>query len=139
MPDTAVCYALDRDAARPLFAARTPEAVETVVTAIVASAASRIDLGAQAIALHRWLTGGDDPAAGDYPLNHAVLGGKPLPAAEPLIVILKRPDMAGHVATELAAFAGEDATLAPLLAQLRAFYQAAATAGQAVILVRNSA
>jgi hypothetical protein len=52
--------------------------------------------------IHRCLTEGElDPAGGDFPLNHAVLGGKPLHKGEDYIVVLLRPDMIRFISDAL--------------------------------------
>jgi hypothetical protein len=81
------------------------------------------------------LCGDDAPDAGEYPLNHAVLGGRVLANEPDLNVILKRPDVVGHVAKALAEFKTEDAALLPWVAALREFYQRASAENLAVIMV----
>jgi hypothetical protein len=52
--------------------------------------------------IHRCLTEGElDPAAGDFPLNHAVLGGKQLHQATDYTAVLIRPDMIRFIADAL--------------------------------------
>jgi hypothetical protein len=52
--------------------------------------------------IHRCLTEGElDPAAGDFPLNHAVLGGKQLHQAPDYTAVLVRPDMTRFIADAL--------------------------------------
>lgn len=52
--------------------------------------------------IHRCLTEGElDPAAGDFPLNHAVLGGKQLHQAAEYTIALVRPDMTRFIADAL--------------------------------------
>jgi hypothetical protein len=59
--------------------------------------------------LHRCLTEGElDPEGGDFPLNHAVLGGKRLVFADDLVAVLVRPDMTNFVAEGLAEVEEED-------------------------------
>jgi hypothetical protein len=49
------------------------------------------------------LTEGElDPAAGDFPLNHAVLGGKQLLKGADYTAVLIRPDMTRFIADALA-------------------------------------
>ena len=45
--------------------------------------------------------GGLDPAAGDFPLNHAVLGGKQLHRGADSTAVLVRPDMTRFIADAL--------------------------------------
>jgi hypothetical protein len=52
--------------------------------------------------IHRCLTEGElDPSAGDFPLNHAVLGGKQLHQATDYTAVLIRPDMTRFIADAL--------------------------------------
>ena len=52
--------------------------------------------------LHRCLTEGElDPAGGDFPLNHAVLGGKSLYKGADYVAVLVRPDMVRFVSDAL--------------------------------------
>lgn len=52
--------------------------------------------------IHRCLTEGElDPAAGEFPLNHAVLGGKQLHQAGDYTAALIRPDMTRFIADAL--------------------------------------
>lgn len=53
--------------------------------------------------IHRCLTDGTlDPAAGDFPLNTAVLGGKQLHRGNDYTAVLIRPDMTQFIADALA-------------------------------------
>ena len=116
-------------------------------------------MGSAALALHRVLSDGSlEPDAGEYPLNHAVLGGRVLGHETGFAVVLKRPDMCPHIADALShvkpetvevvlqqlqkdqpdAVAGiQSSDVAVLLAQLTSLFQTAASAGEAVILVRQ--
>ncbi|HUE72552.1 MAG TPA: DUF1877 family protein [Pirellulaceae bacterium] len=52
--------------------------------------------------LHRCLTDGElDPAGGEAPLNHAILGGRQLHRGNDYIAAMVRPDMANFVAEAL--------------------------------------
>lgn len=58
--------------------------------------------------LHRCLTEGElDPAGGDFPLNHAVLGGKQLHKGADHAAILVRPDMVRFISDALAEISEE--------------------------------
>ena len=60
-------------------------------------------------AIHRCLTEGElDPAGGDFPLNHAVLGGKQLHKGDDYAAVLVRPDMTRFIADGLAEVKEED-------------------------------
>jgi hypothetical protein len=158
MNERCTLFRLGRDPAKQLFLCRTPEALRTFVGALDASGA--LEGGVEALALHRILTDGTlEPEAGDYPLNHAVLGGRVLGHENGFAVILKRPDMCPHIAEGLSkvkpetvesslaqlrgvqpeTFAGiESSDVALLLSNLTALFQAAAEGGEAVILVRRT-
>jgi hypothetical protein len=61
-----------------------------------------LELGTLWDALHRCLTDGElDPAGGEPPLNHAILGGKQLHRGNDYIAAMVRPDMATFVAEAL--------------------------------------
>jgi hypothetical protein len=52
--------------------------------------------------IHRCLTDGElDPAGGEFPLNHAVLGGKQLLKGSDYTAVLIRPDMTRFIADAL--------------------------------------
>jgi hypothetical protein len=159
MNERCTFFRLGRDQAKQLFACRTPEALRSFVAAL--DAASALEGGAAALALHRVLTNGTlEPEAGEYPLNHAVLGGRVLGHENGFAVILKRPDMCPHIAAGLSkvkpetiesslaqlrdtqpeTYAGiESSDVALLLAKLTALFQSAAQGSEAVILVRDTA
>jgi uncharacterized protein DUF1877 len=59
--------------------------------------------------IHRCLTEGElDPAAGDFPLNHAVLGGKQLLKGTDYTAVLIRPDMTRFIADGLGELEEDD-------------------------------
>ena len=59
--------------------------------------------------IHRCLTEGElDPTGGDFPLNHAVLGGKQLHQAADYTAVLIRPDMTRFIADALAELEEDD-------------------------------
>jgi hypothetical protein len=61
-----------------------------------------LDLGTAWDAIHRCLTEGElDPAGGDFPLNHAILGGKQLHKGADSTAVLVRPDMTRFIADAL--------------------------------------
>jgi Domain of unknown function (DUF1877). len=61
-----------------------------------------LDCGTAWDGLHRCLTEGElDPTAGDFPLNHAILGGKQLHKGADHTAVLIRPDMTRFVADAL--------------------------------------
>ena len=62
-----------------------------------------LELGTLWDPLHRCLTDGElDPAGGEAPLNHAILGGKQLHRGNDYIAAMVRPDMTTFVAEALA-------------------------------------
>ena len=61
-----------------------------------------LDSGSAWDAIHRCLTEGElDPAAGEFPLNHAVLGGKQLHRGAESTAVLIRPDMTRFITDAL--------------------------------------
>ena len=61
-----------------------------------------LDSGTAWDAIHRCLTEGElDAAAGEFPLNHAVLGGKQLHRGAESTAVLIRPDMTQFIADAL--------------------------------------
>lgn len=139
MATNVVFYALNREDARQIFGCRTPESLLEFVQKIGANPdVLQVAAGETAFALHRALTGGDDPAAGEYPLNHVVLGGRPLASAEQFTVVLKRPDIVTHLVAALQNVTLDDPVLADVAQKLSSLYQAAAAAGSAVILVKTT-
>ena len=69
-----------------------------------------LELGTLWDPIHRCLTEGElDPAGGDFPLNHAVLGGKQLHSGADYTAVLVRPDVTRFIADGLAELE-EDAT-----------------------------
>jgi hypothetical protein len=59
--------------------------------------------------IHRCLADGElDPAGGEFPLNHAVLGGKPLHQGSDYAAVLVRPDMTRFIADALVELKEDD-------------------------------
>jgi hypothetical protein len=68
-----------------------------------------LDMGTLWEPLHRCLTDGElDPAGGDFPLNHAVLGGKQLLKGTDYTAVLIRPDMTRFIADALVELTEDD-------------------------------
>jgi len=68
-----------------------------------------LDTGVLWDPIHRCLTEGElDPAAGDFPLNHAVLGGKQLHKGSDYTAVLIRPDMTSFIADAIAELEEDD-------------------------------
>jgi hypothetical protein len=95
---------LKRDHARQLAALQGDDAVRKLATEVQQSKAYRnegliLDCGTAWDAIHRCLTEGTlDPNAGDFPLNHCVLGGRRLHQGPGFEAVLIRPDIVPHVA-----------------------------------------
>jgi hypothetical protein len=134
MNERLMFFVLDRDRAKQLFAARGPEALEAFISELLRDETVNVlATGPEALELHNELTGGEGDE-GTYPLNHAVLGGREMNGGETRQVLLKRPDMAGHIATALASGSfGPEVNDVAL--KLQALYEAAAAANSAVLLV----
>jgi len=68
-----------------------------------------LDTGVLWDPIHRCLTEGElDPKAGDFPLNHAVLGGKQLHQGTDYAAVLIRPDMTTFIADAIAELEEDD-------------------------------
>jgi len=68
-----------------------------------------LDTGVLWDPIHRCLTEGElDPAAGDFPMNHAVLGGKQLHKGSDYTAVLIRPDMTSFIADAIAELEEDD-------------------------------
>lgn len=68
-----------------------------------------LDLGTAWDPIHRCLTEGElDPAGGEFPLNHAVLGGKQLHKGADSTAVLVRPDMTRFIADALEELTEDD-------------------------------
>jgi hypothetical protein len=68
-----------------------------------------LDVGALWDPIHRCLTEGElDPAAGDFPLNTAILGGKQLLKGSDYTAVLIRPDMTHFIADALGELEEDD-------------------------------
>jgi hypothetical protein len=99
--------ALARDHAKRLFGLKDDKAILDFLEELKASKEMKksgrlLDVGPAWDPIHRCLTEGElDPAAGDFPLNHAVLGGKQLHQGSDHVAVLIRPDMTRFVADAL--------------------------------------
>jgi len=99
--------ALTREHAKRLFAIQDDESLKEFVMELKSSAEMKqkgriLETGGTWDAIHRCLTEGElDPTGGDFPLNHAVLGGKHLHRGEDYTAVLIRPDMIPFVAEAL--------------------------------------
>lgn len=100
--------ALGREHAKRLFGLKEDQAILQFLEELKASPEMRksgrlLDTGTAWDPIHRCLTEGElDPAGGDFPLNHAVLGGKQLHQGDDYAAVLIRPDMTRFIADALA-------------------------------------
>jgi len=107
VPGSAYHIALARDHAKTLFGIKEDVALrnfldELKVRPDMKKSGRILEMGALWDPLHRCLTEGElDPAGGDFPLNHAVLGGKQLHQAADYTAVLIRPDMTRFIADAL--------------------------------------
>lgn len=98
---------LTRDDAKRVFGAPDDATVRKVVTELRNCKKHReaklvLETGAAWDAIHRCLTEGTlDPAEGEFPINHAILGGKRLHRGADFEAIMVRPDIVPHVAEAL--------------------------------------
>ena len=99
--------ALAREHAKQLFAIKDDEALRKFLDDLkgrtdMKKSGRVLDTGTTWDAMHRCLTEGElDPAAGEFPLNHAVLGGKQLYKGTDSTAVLIRPDMTRFIADAL--------------------------------------
>ena len=98
---------LTREDAKLLFAQKEDEAVRQTVNELRQSSKHReqgliLECGLAWDPIHRSLTDGTlDPDAGEFPLDHCVLGGKRLHQSDSFEAVLIRPDIVPHVAAGL--------------------------------------
>ena len=106
--------ALTREHAKTLFGIKDDAALRTFLDELngrpdLKRSGRVLDCGTLWEAIHRCLTEGElDPAGGDFPLNHAVLGGKQLHRAADYTAVLVRPDMTRFIDDALAELAEDD-------------------------------
>ena len=98
---------LARDDAKRIFAAQDDASVRKVASELRLSKRLRdaklvLESGTTWDPIHRFLTDGSlDATAGDFPINHTILGGKRLHRGPEFEAIMVRPDIVPHVASEL--------------------------------------
>ena len=98
---------LTREDAKKVFSATDDTSVRKVVTELRNSKKHRdgklvLETGASWNAIHRCLTEGTlEPGAGEFPLNHAILGGRRLHQGTDYEAIMVRPDIVPHIAEML--------------------------------------
>ena len=106
--------ALSREHAKRLFGQKDDENLRKFLDELITSPEMKktgrlFDSGCTWDAMHRCLTEGElDPAGGEFPLNHAVLGGKQLHQGNDYVAALIRPDMTTFIAEALGDVKEED-------------------------------
>ena len=99
--------ALAREHAKELFGIKEDAALRSFLDDLKARPDMKksgrvLDSGTTWEAIHRCLTEGElDPAAGEFPLNHAILGGKQLYKGADSTAVLIRPDMTRFITNAL--------------------------------------
>jgi hypothetical protein len=99
--------ALTRDHAKRVFNQQDDESLRSFLNELITSPEMKktgrvLDTGTAWNAIHRCLTDGElDPAVGEFPLNHTVLGGKQLHKGDDYAATLIRPDITPFVAEAL--------------------------------------
>ncbi len=99
--------ALGREHAKQLFSLKDDDALRNFVQGLKDSKEMRtsgrlVDTKTHWAALHCCLTDGElDPAGGEFPLNHVILGGKALHKGDDYTAIVVRPDMTPFIAEAL--------------------------------------
>jgi hypothetical protein len=106
--------ALSREHAKQLFAIKDDPSLLKLLEELkgnpdLKKSGRILDLGTAWDPIHRCLTEGElDPAGGDFPLNHAVLGGKQLHKGTDSTAVLVRPDMTRFIADALEELTEDD-------------------------------
>jgi hypothetical protein len=106
--------ALSREHAKRLFGQKDDENLRKFLDELIADPGMKksgrlFDSGTHWGAIHRCLSEGElDPAAGDFPLSHVILGGKQLHQGNDYVASLVRPDMTNFVADAIGELAEED-------------------------------
>jgi hypothetical protein len=106
--------ALAREHAKTLFALKDDASIRKFLEELAARPDMKksgrvLESGTLWDPIHRCLTDGElDPSGGDFPLNHAVLGGKQLLKGSDYTAVLIRPDMTRFIADALAELEEEE-------------------------------
>jgi hypothetical protein len=106
--------ALGREHAKRAFAIRDDDSLRQFLDELRSSPEMNesgrvLETGALWDPIHRCLTEGElDPAGGEFPLNHVVLGGKQLHSGSDYVAALVRPDMTRFIADALAELDEDD-------------------------------
>jgi hypothetical protein len=99
--------ALTREHTKRVFSQLDDESLRAFLNELITSpemikSGRVLDIGASWDAIHRCLTDGDlDPAGGEFPLNHTILGGKELHKGDDYAATLIRADITPFVAEAL--------------------------------------
>ncbi len=99
--------ALGREHAKRLFGIKDDESLRQFVEELtnskeIRSSGRLVESGPHWATIHCCLTDGElDPAGGEFPLNHVVLGGKALHRGDDYTAVLVRPDMTLFIAEAL--------------------------------------
>lgn len=99
--------ALGREHAKKLFTLKDDDSLRQFLDELWNSPEMKksgrlLDSGTKWDPIHRCLTEGElDPTGGDFPLNHAILGGKQLHKGTDYTAVLIRPDMTRFIANAL--------------------------------------
>jgi hypothetical protein len=106
--------ALAREHAKTLFGLKDDESIRRFLADLQARPDMKksgrvLETGIFWDPIHRCMTDGElDPAGGDFPLNHAILGGKQLLKGADYTAVLIRPDMIRFIADALAELEEEE-------------------------------
>jgi len=106
--------ALAREHAKTLFGLKDDASIRKFLEELKArpdikKSGRMLELGTLWDPIHRCLTEGElDPAAGDFPLNTAILGGKQLLKGTDYTAVLIRPDMTRFIADGLGELEEDD-------------------------------
>ena len=114
MVGTGYHIALGREHAKRVFSIRDDESLRQFLEELKSSKEMQtsgrlLETGVLWDPIHRCLTEGElDPAGGEFPLNHVVLGGKQLHNGADYVAALVRPDMTRFIADALAELEEDD-------------------------------
>lgn len=114
MVGTGYLIALSRDNAKRVFAQGDDAGLISLLDELKKSPELKkkghvLDMAKAWDAIHRLLTEGTlEPNGGDFPLNTAILGGKPIHKGTDFAAVVVRPDMTPFVAEALAEVTQED-------------------------------
>lgn len=99
--------ALSREHAKRVFANKDDASLPPLIAELLGDKTLKansqiLDVKRTWDAIHRCLTEGTlDPEAGEFPLNHVILGGKKLHNGDDYIAVVVRPDMVTFIAEGL--------------------------------------